>query len=90
MIRHLNIKICGQVQGVFFRQFVYAKAKELRVVGFVKNLPDGTVYVEAEGEEKNLKKFLNFCYQGSPLSKVENIDFEFSNELKNFDDFLIK
>lgn len=90
MIKHLNAKIYGKVQGVFFRQFIYSKAKELKIFGFVKNLPDNTVYFEAEGEEENLKKFLNFCYQGPPLSKVENIEFEFNDEIKNFNDFLVR
>lgn len=44
------MKIFGRVQGVFFRDFVQRKAKELNLSGWVENEPDGTVQIVAEGE----------------------------------------
>jgi len=51
----LKVTIYGLVQGVFFREAAKRKARELSLVGFVKNQEDGAVYLEAEGE-KNFGK----------------------------------
>ncbi len=90
MVKHLNIRIYGRVQGVFFRQFIFDKAKSLNISGLVENLSDGSVYVEAEGTEENLKELLNWCRQGPKFAKIEKVEFEFSDELKHFQEFLIK
>ena len=89
MLKHLNIKIFGRVQGVFFRHSAKQKAEELNIKGFAKNEPDGTVYIEAEGEEENLKQFLDWCYQGPILASVKKVEFEFSSEIKNFSEFVV-
>jgi acylphosphatase len=84
---HLNIKIHGRVQGVFFRQSAREKAGELNISGFARNDPDGAVYIEAEGEENNLRKFLEWCRKGPAPASVEKLEFEFCPEIKNFADF---
>jgi len=89
MIEHLKIKIFGRVQGVFFRYEALKKAKELNIKGFVKNENDGSLYLEAEGEKENLKKFLKWCRRGPILARVEKIQFEFNKEIKNFSEFKI-
>jgi len=89
MRRHLNIKIHGRVQGVFFRHSAKQKAKELGIKGFAQNEPDDTVYIEAEGEEKNLKQFLDWCRRGPTFARVEKVESEFKSELQNFNEFVI-
>ncbi|MBU4332324.1 acylphosphatase [Patescibacteria group bacterium] len=89
MPKHLNIKIFGQVQGVFFRDSAKRMADDLDIKGFVKNDSDGAVYIEAEGEESDLNEFLAWCRQGTDLARVEKIDVV-DKELKNFNDFSIK
>ena len=74
MIRK-GVHIAGLVQGVWFRKYTHEKAISLGLVGFVKNMPDGTVYTEVEGDEKNVGLFIEWCHKGSPLSKVESISF---------------
>ena len=89
MRRHLNIKIHGRVQGVFFRHSAKQKAKELAIKGFAQNEPDGAVYIEAEGEEINLKQFLDWCRRGPTFARVEKVESEFKSELQNFNEFVI-
>ncbi len=89
MRRHLNIKIHGRVQGVFFRHSAKQKAKELGIKGFAQNEPDGAVYIEAEGEEINLKQFLDWCRRGPTFARVEKVESEFKSELQNFNEFVI-
>ena len=90
MIKHLNIKIYGRVQGVFFRHSAKQKAKELGIKGFVRNEPDDAVYIEAEGEEENLKQFSDWCRQGPASAQVKKNESEFTSEIKNFSDFVIE
>ncbi len=89
-IKHLSVKVFGRVQGVFFRHSAKQKAKELGIKGFVRNEPDGTVYIEAEGEEENLEQFLDWCHRGPFLAKVKKVEFVFKSGIKNFDDFVIE
>lgn len=92
MIHHLNIKIYGRVQGVFFRHSARERAKELDLKGFVRNEPDDAVYavyIEVEGEKDRLDKLLEWCRKGPPLAIVEKIEFDYSDQLKNFKEFEI-
>ncbi|HNU41845.1 MAG TPA: acylphosphatase, partial [Cyclobacteriaceae bacterium] len=45
---HINILVTGTVQGVYYRASTKQKADELGIKGFVRNQPDGSVYIEAE------------------------------------------
>ena len=90
MRRHLDIKIYGLVQGVFYRHSAKKEAEKLNIYGFARNEPDGSVYIEAEGEEEDLKKFLSWCRQGPSAAAVRKIESAFSSELKNFPDFAIE
>lgn len=89
-IKHINIKIYGRVQGVGFRFFVKRIAFDLNIFGWVKNMSDGSVYIEAEGSEKDLRKLLKIFHQGPAFSKVEKIEHKLIDELKNFFSFVIK
>lgn len=87
-MHHINIKIFGKVQGVFFRYFAAKKAKELGITGFARNETDGAVLIEAEGEQSSLEDFLEWCRKGPPSAKVGEVQSEWSDELKNFTDFI--
>jgi acylphosphatase len=89
MIKHFNIKVYGRVQGVFFRASTKTQAEALNINGFVRNEPDETVYIEAEGEEENLKKFLAWCQQGPKYAVVDRLDVV-ESEVKPFDKFMIR
>ena len=86
-MQHLNIKIFGRVQGVLFRASAKKKAEELQIIGFARNEPNGSVYIEAEGEKENLEKFLNWCHKGPLFATVEKVESEFTSELKHFIEF---
>lgn len=88
-INHLNIKIIGQVQGVGFRYSTQNKAKELEIKGFARNESDNSVYIEAEGEEENLNKFVQWVRQGVSSAQIEKVEVK-EGEVKNFDNFLVK
>lgn len=86
MKKHFNIGIFGRVQGIFFRATAKEQADLLGIVGFAQNKDDGSVYIEAEGEENQLNKFLKWCYLGPPLAQVERV-IASEGSPKNFKDF---
>ena len=85
-MKHLNITIYGKVQGVFFRAATKAVADQLGVKGFVKNRDDGSVYVEAEGDDFSLNSFIEFCHEGPEKAKVEKVEVT-EGDLKNYRNF---
>lgn len=86
MIKHLNIQIYGRVQGVFYRTTAMDTANHLGIKGFARNERDGSVYIEAEGEEEKLKAFIDWCYEGPPRASVDRVIME-EAAMKNFSGF---
>jgi len=74
MQKRAEIKISGFVQGVGFRSWAVAIARELGISGFVKNESDGSVKIVAEGEEEKLKKLIDLCWQGPRYARVKNVE----------------
>lgn len=85
---HINIIISGHVQGVGFRYSTLQAAGRTGVNGFVKNLPNGDVYIEAEGESANIHQFEAWCHKGSLYASVEKVKI-FKGEPKGFKTFSI-
>ena len=88
-MQRLNITVHGRVQGVGFRAFVLDKAKSLGLAGFVKNMSDGTVFIDVQGDEETLKKFLEYVNQGPSLSRVDRVDIVKVNQMLNSKDFIV-
>jgi acylphosphatase len=88
-LRHYNITVKGKVQGVSYRFCTHIEALKLGLTGFVKNLHTGDVYIEAEGTDEQINKLIDWCYTGSPLSKVTEVMLE-ESEVKDFRNFEIK
>lgn len=85
-VKHINIKVTGKVQGVFFRASTKAVADQMGVKGLVKNEKDGSVYIEAEADKTTLEMFVEWCNEGPDKSNVENITVV-DGELKNYRNF---
>lgn len=85
-MKHLNITVSGKVQGVFYRASTKAVADQLGIRGFVKNLDNGSVYIEAEGDDFSLESFLEWCNEGPEKARIENVE-AVESELKNYRNF---
>ena len=83
------LNVFGKVQGVGFRFYTQKKAGELQISGFVKNMADGSVYIEAEGESSRLEEFINWCEIGPPWARVSKIDKQHIPPT-NYTDFRVK
>lgn len=88
-MKQVHIFVSGTVQGVFYRSNTRKKAKELGIKGWVRNLYDGRVEVTAEGEEEDLKKFIEWCKKGPELALVENIEVEWNDYKGKYEDFSV-
>lgn len=73
MIKAYQIIIYGKVQGVGFRANAHAFAIKNNLLGFVKNLPNNTVFIHAEGNEENINRLIEWCYVGPRLAKVKEV-----------------
>ena len=63
----------GRVQGVGFRAFVYDSARSLGVAGTVRNCPDGSVRVEAEGPRNLVDRLLVLLREGPPAARITRV-----------------
>jgi len=87
-MKKIIIRVEGYVQGVFFRYSTRKMARKLGLTGIVKNLTDGSVYIEAEGSKEALEELLKFTRKGPKYAEVTNIKFEYTepdHKYKGFD-----
>ncbi|MBD3195881.1 MAG: acylphosphatase [Candidatus Lokiarchaeota archaeon] len=84
------IDVHGRVQGVFFRHNTRKRAKRWNLKGYVQNMPDGSVHIEAVGKEENLNKLLKFAKKGPRLARVDDIEYTYEESSGEFDGFTVR
>ncbi len=83
----VHVVVSGLVQGVCFRAYAVDEARRLGLRGWVRNLADGRVEAEAEGERAALEALVQFCRRGPPAAEVEGVEVswrEFRGDLGTF------
>lgn len=88
--KRLHAIISGRVQGVGFRYFVQENAYRLNLKGWVRNRWDGTVEVEAEGNQRVLDQLVQTLHQGPTSAIVSEINTEWLPASGNFIDFRVR
>jgi acylphosphatase len=71
-----HVRVTGLVQGVFFRAWTADQARELGVVGWVRNCPDGSVEAHLEGEKWAVQRLVELLHRGPPLAEIARVDVE--------------
>ena len=84
-----EIIVKGLVQGVGFRYFVYRKATELNLTGYVKNQIDGSVLTVVEGEKSNIEVLFNTLKIGPMYADVRDIKIAWSSFSSEYSSSLI-
>ena len=88
-VRHETVYFSGCVQGVGFRYTTLQLARRFAVAGYVRNLPDGRVLLEAEGEAAEIDGLVRAL--GEALSgHIEDIERRAATRLAQFDGFTIR
>jgi acylphosphatase len=72
-----HVSVSGTVQGVYFRATTRDTAREHGVDGWVRNLDDGRVEAVFEGPEDAVEAMVEFCHEGSPAARVDDVEAEY-------------
>ena len=75
-MKTIRLTVKGKVQGVYFRAYAKNKASELGITGWVKNLPDENVEIEATATDDLLQQFINWCREGPSRAIVNDLIIE--------------
>lgn len=89
-MERLTVWVIGRVQGVGFRHFTRRQATRLDLTGWVRNEPDGSVKVVAEGPRKDLEYLLKALQDGPRISNVKEVRPHWSTASKVFPDFVVR
>ncbi len=76
MKRRAVLRVFGRVQGVNYRRAAQREAQRLGITGFARNMPDESVWIEAEGPEEDMAAFIAWCEKGPPRSVVDRFEVQ--------------
>jgi acylphosphatase len=83
-----RILVIGKVQGVGYRYSAKEKARVYGIKGWVKNLPDGNVLIEAEGSSTAMNQFINWCNMGPSMARIDSINVS-EIQYQNHKEFIV-
>lgn len=86
----LSVKVYGMVQGVGFRWHTQRFADGLGLSGWVRNLRDGGVEIQAEGSREDLERFLEWCRHGPDFAQVDKVTFDWGESRDEYVGFSIR
>jgi acylphosphatase len=86
----VRMVVRGRVQGVFFRAATAQEACGLGLTGWVRNRPNGTVEIRAEGPRRNLEMLLAWAHQGPPAAHVSGVEVEWSEHEGTWHEFGVR
>lgn len=86
----LHATIHGRVQGVSFRYHTVRRARDLNLIGYVRNQADGTVEVKAEGPRHRLEELLSWLRVGPRAAVVTDVDVSWPRPANGFDSFEVR
>ena len=88
--KRVRLLIHGRVQGIFFRALAQQKAAELGLSGWVRNNPDGSVEVVAEGVGDNVHSLVEWCHKGPRHATVKHVSVVWESPSGEFEEFTIE
>ncbi len=90
MTRRVHITVRGVVQGVGFRMYTQSEANRLELRGYVRNLPDGSVKIVAEGPADDVERLVEWAKHGPPAAVVEDVGIEYGQPTGEFRGFTVR
>ena len=82
--------VYGMVQGVGFRYFTVRQAAALELTGYVKNLPDGSVEVDVEGEKNSIDQLKKQLEQGPGFSSIDKVYIRYEDFTAKYHKFSVE
>lgn len=86
-MQRVHLIISGDVVGVGFRAWVLRQAQDSHLNGWVKNRPDRTVELVAEGQRQDLEELVKCCQKGPDVAWVEHVDMRWEKGTGEFTGF---
>ena len=86
-MKRIIIDVFGTVQGVFFRHNTKKVAQKLKLTGYVRNMSNGSVHIEAEGLQEKLGELLKFVRVGPIYARVDKINYRYADATNEFSNF---
>jgi acylphosphatase len=86
----VHLVVSGRVQGVFYRQSAAEEARRLGLRGWVRNLPDGRVEAEVEGERAAVEALVAWCRRGPPPAQVEGVEVAWAEARGDLGPFAVR
>ncbi|CDM24480.1 Acylphosphate phosphohydrolase [Castellaniella defragrans 65Phen] len=83
----LTVLVEGRVQGVGFRAATVRQAHQLKLGGWVRNLPDGRVEALIQGEHAAIDRMLSWLLQGPPAARVTGVTHTETPTERHYDRF---
>jgi acylphosphatase len=87
-MRRVRAIVTGRVQGVAYRASTVYEARGHGLTGWVRNLPDGSVEIEAQGDDDGVAALLAWCAHGPPAARVTEVNIEDRQLIANERDFV--
>jgi acylphosphatase len=88
-LKRAEVVVRGAVQGVFFRVETRDRARSLRLAGWVRNAPDGSVEAAFEGEDERVESMVEWCRRGPRGARVDDLEVTWT-EVQSEDGFSIR
>lgn len=88
-MQHAHVIFYGKVQGVFFRANTQHKARQMGLVGSVRNLPDGRVEAFIQGPDDKVEELIRWCSTEMLNARVTRKDVEILDSLEDYTDFVL-
>lgn len=88
-VQAAHIFVGGRVQGVGYRNFAQRQAMSLQLTGYARNLPDGRVEVQVEGDRVAIEKLISHLWQGPIRADVTGLDVSWQMPSLQHNEFLI-
>ena len=89
-MERVQVVVQGRVQGVYYRASARDRARQLGLKGWVRNCPDGSVEILAEGEKTLLGQLISWCHQGPPAAVVTRVTTDWQTATGEFVGFVVK
>jgi len=88
-LKQLQLMVRGRVQGVYFRASTQREARRLGLSGWVRNRPDGSIEILAEGEEVAIRELYGWAQKGPSAARVDRVDARWRSFTGDYPDFRI-
>jgi acylphosphatase len=89
-MKRVRILIEGRLQGMNFRYYTQQQAQKLGLAGFVRNLSDGRIEIDAQGDDESVEQMLAWCQDGPQSAHLKSILFRYDEPSEHLTGFTVR